>query len=182
MDSAIIISQTSISIKPDKHHTTCHIPFSVHAICYTGRVKRRLFHEDRNSQHPVPKNAGRTSPLRRKRLSSASAILEQSFRRWNINRRISCGWSSTTLPFLKLTMNPAGSMLFVCSRRIRQIRLQILFTAIGKIAKHCFASAIMASPAVRRWRRPSKSIFITMGLKFLPMNRNGTAPTSMCSA
>ncbi len=32
------------------------------------------------------------------------------------------------------------------------------------------------------WRRPSKSIFTTMGLKFLPMNRNGTAPTSMCSA
>lgn len=62
------------------------------------------------------------------------------------------------------------------------IRLLILFTAIGKAAEHCFASAIMASPAARRWRRPSKSIFTTMGLKFSPMNRNGTAPTSMYSA
>lgn len=123
-----------------------------------------------------------TSPLCRTRLSSASAILERSFRHWNISRRTSCGWSLMMLPFRKLTMNPAAGMLSVCSQRSRQIRSRVLFTAIGKTAGHCFASAISASPAARQWQQPSKSIFTTMGLKFLPMNRNSTAPTSMCSA
>ena len=76
----------------------------------------------------------------------------------------------------------SGRYAFRLFSEDRQIRLQILFTAIGKAAEHCSASAIMASPAARRWRRPSKSIFTTMGLKFLPMKRNGTAPTSMYSA
>ena len=97
-----------------------------------------------------PESGWHTSPLRRTRRLSVSAILEQSFHHWNISRRTSCGWSLTTLSFLKLIMNSADGMLSVCSQRNRQIRSRNLFTVIGKTVGHWFASAILVGRAARQ--------------------------------